>query len=401
MDARRIYYLIIAMRNIGFSTAFTLYAIYLVRNVGANPLQLVLPGTAYEVATFLFEIPTGVVADVYSRRLSIIIGFVLLGVGIMLSASIVIFEIVFIGLIIAGIGSTFVSGALSAWIVDEIGQEEVSKAFVRRAQIRLVAGFVGIALSIILGSINLQLAVIGGGATLIVLALILIVIMPETGFQRVPVEERESWKDLFKAFRQGVKVVRAHHILLWIMLVTFIISGFDEAFGKLWQAHILDVFTLPTLGNFDDIVWFGIISGIFTPVTLVAIELVRRRVDLSDNDAIVRTLTWVFGIMIVCVLIFALSEIFLLALLGLWIIQMLMAIVRPLMEAWINQHTESSVRATILSMQGQIGSFGEIGGGPIVGFIGTITSIRIALSFTTLILLPLLPVFRRTSKLES
>src|SRR5262245_38138998 len=54
-------------------------AVYLVRELDLSPLQLVLMGTAMEAAVFLFEIPTGVVADTYSRRLSLIIGY--LGTG--------------------------------------------------------------------------------------------------------------------------------------------------------------------------------------------------------------------------------------------------------------------------------------------------------------------------------
>ena len=54
-------------------------AVYLVRELHFSPLQLVLMGTAMEAAVFLFEVPTGIVADTYSRRLSLIIGY--LGTG--------------------------------------------------------------------------------------------------------------------------------------------------------------------------------------------------------------------------------------------------------------------------------------------------------------------------------
>ena len=58
-----------------FSTmVFTVSGIYAVQEVGLNPLQLVLVGTALEASAFLFEVPTGVVADVYSRRLSVMSG---------------------------------------------------------------------------------------------------------------------------------------------------------------------------------------------------------------------------------------------------------------------------------------------------------------------------------------
>ena len=61
--------------------SWTTAAVYLVREVGMTPLQLVLTGTALEVSYFLFEIPTGVVADLYSRRLSLVIAAVVSGRG--------------------------------------------------------------------------------------------------------------------------------------------------------------------------------------------------------------------------------------------------------------------------------------------------------------------------------
>ena len=64
-----------------FSFIFTISQLYLVTVVQLSPLQLVLAGTILEATVFLFEIPTGVLADVKSRRLSIIIGHVLMGLG--------------------------------------------------------------------------------------------------------------------------------------------------------------------------------------------------------------------------------------------------------------------------------------------------------------------------------
>ena len=44
-------------------------AVYYVRVVGLGPLELVLLGTVVEIAGLVFEVPTGIVADLYSRRL--------------------------------------------------------------------------------------------------------------------------------------------------------------------------------------------------------------------------------------------------------------------------------------------------------------------------------------------
>src|SRR5205085_8355540 len=62
--------------------------VYLVRELHLSPLQLVLMGTAMEAAVFLFEVPTGVVADTYSRRLSLIAGFLGMGAAWMLVAAV-------------------------------------------------------------------------------------------------------------------------------------------------------------------------------------------------------------------------------------------------------------------------------------------------------------------------
>ena len=70
---------------------FTASMVYQVTVAQLSPLQLVLVGTTLEASVFLFEVPTGVVADVYSRRLSIIIGTVLIGLGFLLEGSLAIF----------------------------------------------------------------------------------------------------------------------------------------------------------------------------------------------------------------------------------------------------------------------------------------------------------------------
>ena len=64
--------------------SWTTAAVYLIRDVGMSPLQLVLAGTALEVAYFLCEVPTGVLADLYSRRLSLILSAVVSGIGMVL-----------------------------------------------------------------------------------------------------------------------------------------------------------------------------------------------------------------------------------------------------------------------------------------------------------------------------
>ena len=117
------------------SLIFTVNMIYQATVVGLNPLQLVLVGTTLEATAFLFEVPTGIVADVYSRRLSIIIGYVMIGIGFLVEGFFPFFATVLLAQVIWGIGYSFTSGATEAWISDEIGEAKAGGAFLRASQV--------------------------------------------------------------------------------------------------------------------------------------------------------------------------------------------------------------------------------------------------------------------------
>src|SRR5215510_14843319 len=81
IDALRVYLIYSGAESLFFAIVLTFNLVYQSVKVGLSRLQLVLVGTVLEAVIFVFEIPTGVVADVYSRRLSVIIGAFLVGVG--------------------------------------------------------------------------------------------------------------------------------------------------------------------------------------------------------------------------------------------------------------------------------------------------------------------------------
>ncbi len=395
-DAYKLYLLMTAAQSLALTTVFTINLVYQVRQVGLNPLQLVLVGATLELTAFLMEIPTGVVADVYSRRLSIILGFLLLGAGFVVEGSLPLFEALLVAQVITGLGYTFLSGATSAWVVDEIGPERAGAAFLRASQLAQVTSFLAIFVSVALASISLQTAIIAGGLLLILLAGLLAVVMPERGFKRRQADERETWRALFSTLRAGLSLIRASRILMLIMLATIIHGAFSEGFDRLSIAHILENFSLPSLGTVNEVAWFGIISAVSMPLSLAATEILRRKLDLSDGRLVAKTLMLIYMLMIGSVLLFTLGESFALILLGLWLAQAARQVRNPLMEAWINLYVDSDVRATVLSIQGQADALGQIGGGPVVGAIGLMSSVRTAISVSGLMLLPILLVFRRT-----
>ena len=81
MDSYRFYLLSRIWYAVCWSSMITVNLVFMVQVAGLDPLQMVLVGTVLEASVFLFEVPTGVVADVVSRRLSVIIGYAIIGAG--------------------------------------------------------------------------------------------------------------------------------------------------------------------------------------------------------------------------------------------------------------------------------------------------------------------------------
>ena len=152
LEAYPIYLILSGGTQLANTMIFTVLAVYYVTMIGMNPLQLVLVGTVLEATIFLFEIPTGVVADTFSRRLSVIIGMFVLGVAFVLEGSIPLVVTVMLAEAIRGVGETFISGAREAWITDEVGEEQIARVFLRATQVRQVAALLGIGASVSLAS---------------------------------------------------------------------------------------------------------------------------------------------------------------------------------------------------------------------------------------------------------
>jgi MFS transporter, DHA3 family, tetracycline resistance protein len=104
--------------DIGFHAATTVMAVYFVQEVGLNPLELVLLGTAFEATIFLCEIPTGVIADTYSRRASVILGLALEGIAAIAVGLTESYPALVAAAMLWGVAATCMSGAYEAWITD-------------------------------------------------------------------------------------------------------------------------------------------------------------------------------------------------------------------------------------------------------------------------------------------
>jgi MFS family permease len=395
MDARRspvpVYYLLAGGSALCYSLTFTLSMVYQVQEVGLSPLQLVLVGTVLEASVFLGEVPTGIVADVYSRRLSILIGLALIGCGLALMAA-PSFVAILAGQVLWGVGYTFTSGAEQAWITDEIGAARAAPVFVRATQVGLAGTIAGILLAGLLGLVWIGLPIVAGGIGFLMLAVVLAVIMPEHGFTRSV--ERTTWATVAAQFRAGVRLARSRPVVRALMLVSLISGLSSEAFDRLWVVHVIDTGLPDVVG---EVVWFAAIALAGTAISLL-VSLVVNRVFKKALTGLhpTRLLAALTVAEAAAIAAFALAGEFWLVLALLWVRSSVQVIAGPVVAAWMNRNLDSDVRATVLSFDGQMNAIGQVAGGPALGAVGNAVSVRAALLGSALTLLPAAAVYATT-----
>jgi len=384
-----IYLIIVGATSAFFTMMGFISAIYRVQTAGLNPLQLVLLGTALELSVFVFEVPTGIVADLHSRRLSVIVGYALVGAGFMLEGALPLFATILLAQVVWGIGYTFTSGAQDAWLADEIGEERLAQAYLRASQVGRAGTLAGLLVSISLGRVNLALPFLVSGALLVGLALFLLLFMPETGFAPTPRPDRTSWQKMGDTFRDGLGVVRGRPLLMLILSIALFFGLSSEGLDRLWEAHILENFTFPAAGNLEPVVWFGIIGVATLLLGFALTEVVRRRVDVDDERVAVWVQLLMSLVVVVGVVAFGLAGGFGVAVVAVMAVRVFRSGIHPLYWAWINKQIEEPrVRATVLSMNGQVDAIGQVVGGPVLGSVATALSLRVAMVGVGLLLAP-------------
>jgi MFS family permease len=397
LDPVEVFYGIEFFDSIGFHASFTVWAVYLVQYVGVNPLQLVLLGTVSEIAIFLFEVPTGVVADTYSRRLSVIIGLLVSGAAVVVVGLVPVYSVIVVAAIVRGIGGTFLSGAYEAWITDEHGVDGIGRVFLRGTQWSYLGAILGAILGVAIATQHLGAGLVFGGAVSLATGIACIFLMPEHQFVRRPVEERTSpVRALRTTAVTGSRLVRGQHILLLIIGITFFAGAASEGLDRLWEAHLIKDVGLPELWGLDPVVWFGVFNVVGLVAGIVITSFLVPRFEHADNAKLARTLLVLTVVLSISVIVFGLAASFVLASVAYLVARLVRRLKDPLYLTWLNRNVEdSSVRATVNSIASQSGAIGEVAGGPAIGAVGTLATLRAALVATGLLLTPAIALYAR------
>ena len=370
-------------------TFATMSAVYRITEAGLDPLQLILVGTVLELTVLLTDVPTGVLADVYSRRLSMIVGYVLIGVGYILEGAMPVFASILLAQVVWGLGFTFVSGAFQAWLSDELKDDsKTASVFVKAAKFESIGALVGIGLSAALATIYVGLSLVAGGVIFLALAVFVALSMSEEGFTPKSGAQRNTWRSMAHVLRTGIRTVSLSRVLMALVAIEVFFGMSSEPFDRLWAKHALETFEFPAIADLDPIVWFGVVQAASAVGGVVVIAVAERVVPVDRSWAPRAALSAVNALMIGATLTFALTGSFGIAIGMVVIVYVLHRVAWPFTAAWINRNCESEYRATVFSLHEQANSFGQVFFGPGMGLLATVRGLRTALIGVAVLLVP-------------
>ena len=394
LSAAGVYLLMGAWGGFAFALIMAAYALYYITVAHLDALQLVLVGTALEASYFVFEIPTGVLADTFSRRMSVIIGLAIIGFAWAGQGLIPTFVAIASFSIVGGVGEAFVHGATEAWVAGEVGDDALNALFLRETQVSQLAGFVGLPVGVGLALIDLRIPVVLGGVLTTALAIVLIFVMPERRHPRRDVAR--SWRATVGTANRALLSVRTSALLLTLLGAQFFWGAASEGYDRLWDPHLLLDLAFPPFG-LPPVVGFGLLSLAGTIVVVATAQVVRRRVKSLDERLLPRVLVAIQIVRLGGRALFALAPTLPLALIGSFVEPMVRGSFQPLFNAWLIRRTDEDVRATVLSTTSVSNAIGQVVGGPISGAIGNRAGIPLALLSSAFMLVPALGFLARAT----
>lgn len=378
MSATRIYLANGVLRGAAERAFWPLFFTRLVTEVDLSPFQLVLLGAIYELLIFTSEVPTGIVADVHSRRLSVIISWLVGGAAFVLSGLASPFWLLLVSQAFVGFGSTFQSGAETAWITDELGSpDEADDLILRRGQWQLVAGIGGIACFAGLAALtSLSTAIVAIGAVMIIWGLVLAVLMPETNF--VP-QEHEGWAAYLLVLSRGFAGARSIRPLR-ILLIAVLLGGVaKEALDRL-DIQRLEEVGLPA--DIDAALVIGLMVVVRMSLAFVMVTWARRR---AGGEGVIVTMAGLLIAVAIGIVVLAQADLLVLAILGVVVQGGSHMATQPLVISWTNRHADPTARATVHSFMGQAESIGEVVGGLTLGAVAELVSVSSAMMISAVL----------------
>jgi MFS family permease len=372
----------------GINTLFLLEA-------GLSIFEVFIANAAFTAAMALFEIPTGVVADTRGRRASFLLSETTLAVGTLAYVAVAAFGggVVWFSLagIILGLGYTFYSGAVEAWLVDALRatghRGPLDTVFARGGMVTSAATLIGTVGGGLLGQLDLSLPYVVRTGLLLGAFAIGFRSMHDLGFTPRAMHLHGIVGEMRKVGRAGISFGWSHPSIRLLMITTFVFFGFFSWAWYAWQPYFLDL-----LGR--DLVWVsGLIAALFSLSSMAGNATVRRLARPGRRRTTI--LIAGAGIMSLCFIAVGTIQMFWVAVPLFLVAAMASGALQPLKQSYLHALIPSEQRATIVSFDSLIGSVGSVGGQTGLGYLSQERSIASGFVVGGIATILSLPAFSR------
>lgn len=373
------------------SLIWAINTIFLIRVGGLTLFQVMLVNAIFTAGQMFFEVPTGVVADTIGRRASILLSMVTLMVSTLLYVATPVMGWGLGGFVVAsiilGLGYTFQTGAVDAWLVDALdacGYVFPKESVFARGQIAGGIGMlVGSLAGGLIGQFGLSAPYLVRVALIGVCLVVVLVMVRDEGFVPRPLRASNFAEESRRVFDAGVTygwrspVVRP---LLWVSALSgvFFMFGFYS-----YQPYLLDL-----LGDAQAVWLLGVVQAGFSATGIAGNAAVGRLMGAGDQrrDAarVLEVSTWIgvaliAGIALVGLATGAPGWPAAIGVIALWLgYGVIFGLSTPVRMGYLNEHIPSAQRATVLSLDAFFGDAGAAVGQPGLGRLSDLTSIPVA-----------------------
>ena len=367
-------------------------------NAGLSFFEVFVANASFSAGMVLFEVPTGVVADTLGRRVSFLLSVSVLAattlmyVGLaQVGGGVVAFSAVSV---LMGLGFTFYSGAMEAWLVDALAvtgyRGMLDRVFARGQQVTGAAMLVGTVSGGLLGQLGLSVPYVVRAVLLAAVFAIAFVVMHDLGFEPRRIAARELPAEIAANARAGVQFGWRQRGLRLLILASTIQMGFFA-----WAFYAAQPYLLGLLGN--QATWIaGLIAAAIALSTIAGNQIVSvasrrcgRRTTLLIAAAVVETAAAI-GV--------GLASSFWVALPAFLVMTAAIGVASPVHSAYLHQVVPSEQRATVVSFDSMVSNSGGVVGQLGLGAFGGARSVGSAFVLggaATVAALPFLARLRR------
>lgn len=382
----RLYSIIQFLTSFAFGAIIPVYVLYY-RHFDLNLFQIALVAAVFEASILVFEMPTGLIADIYGRRISVVLSALTLFISGLVFINFPSLYGFIIAEIIMGLGETLKSGALEAWLVDSLKHQgkddKVKYAFSEGKRFYSAGRLLGFVGGGYLGSLNITYIWHPFVIVIFVTFLFLIRFMKEEyDLRKSP--SCSPLKQLKDTVRNSVGVVKAQRIIFALILLAFFFEFSFETISQFWQVHFSENLVIKTQ-------YFGWIVAISSVLVILFVNRITKLYEtLKKETTLLIVLKITFGISL---LLIALTYDPVIAIIFFIISQSLEGFSDPIFLDIFNKYIPSEQRATLLSLKSLTGSLGEVLSGLCIGLVALKFGLRVTFGLGTLVLFAGVTIF--------